>query len=113
MYNKSVPVLFRVSCLLTAFFALFIFASVFNCFNARSDRINLFSNITRNRWFIVIMAAILIIQILFVYLGGQVLRTAPLTASELLLTFFLAMAVFPADILRKLFWRLLFGKKGY
>ena len=99
--------------LLTAFFALFIFASVFNCFNARSDRINLFSNVTRNRWFIVIMVAILIIQILFVYLGGRVLRTAPLTYSELLLTLLLAMTVFPADILRKLVWRLLFGKKGY
>ena len=99
--------------LLTAFFALFIFASVFNCFNARTDRLSLFSSITKNRAFILIMAAILIIQIVFVYLGGQVLRTAPLTVSELLSTSLLALTVFPADLLRKLLWRGLFGKQGY
>lgn len=99
--------------LLTAFFALFIFASVFNCFNARTDRVKTFSHITKNRAFIVIMAAILAIQIVFVYLGGQVLRTVPLTARELLFTSLLALTVFPADILRKLLWRALFGKRGY
>lgn len=99
--------------LLTAFFALFIFASVFNCFNARTDRFGIFSDISRNKAFIVIMASILLIQIVFVYLGGQVLRTAPLTASELLLTSCLALAVFPADALRKLIFRWLFGKGGY
>ena len=99
--------------LLTAFFALFIFASVFNCFCARTDRLKLFANITKNRAFILIMAAILIIQIVFVYLGGSVLRTAPLTARELGLTSFLALTVFPADLLRKLLWRLLAGKRGY
>ncbi|MBR3685929.1 MAG: calcium-translocating P-type ATPase, PMCA-type [Clostridia bacterium] len=108
---------FRVSgdniYLLTAFFALFIFASVFNCFCARTDRIKLLANITKNRAFIGIMAAVLIIQILFVYLGGAVLRTAPLLAQELMTTFLLALLVFPADLLRKLLWRAIFGKKGY
>jgi hypothetical protein len=59
------------------------------------------------------MAAILIIQIAFVYLGGQVLRTAPLTAEELVLTSLLALTVFPADAIRKLIFRALFGKRGY
>ena len=99
--------------LLTAFFALFIFASVFNCFCARSDRVRLLANITQNRVFILIMATILLIQIVFIYLGGAVLRTAPLTAYELCLTSLLALTVFPADLLRKLLWRLLVGKKGY
>lgn len=99
--------------LLTAFFALFIFASVFNCFCARTDRLRLFANITKNRAFIFIMAAILAIQIVFVYLGGAVLRTAPLTAHELGLTSLLALSVFPADLIRKLIWRLLVGKRGY
>ena len=99
--------------LLTAFFALFIFASVFNCFCARTDRIKLLANITKNRAFIGIMAAVLIIQILFIYLGGAVLRTAPLTAAELGVTFLLSLLVFPADLLRKLIWRAFFGKKGY
>ena len=99
--------------LLTAFFALFIFASVFNCFCARTDRLRLLANITKNRAFIFIMAAILFIQILFVYLGGSVLRTAPLTPAELGLTSLLALTVFPADFIRKFLWRLIFGKKGY
>ena len=99
--------------LLTAFFALFIFASVFNCFCARSDRLRLLANITKNRAFILIMAAILVIQIVFVYLGGSVLRTAPLTPAELGLTSLLALTVFPADLVRKLVWRLIAGKKGY
>ncbi len=99
--------------LLTAFFALFIFASVFNCFCARTDRLSLLANITKNRAFILIMAAILIIQIVFVYLGGAVLRTAPLTPAELGITSLLALTVFPVDLLRKLVWRLLIGKKGY
>ena len=99
--------------LLTAFFALFIFASVFNCFCARTDRISLLSGITKNRAFIGIMASILFIQILFVYLGGSVLRTAPLLPRELFLTFAIAILVFPADLLRKLIWRVLGGKDGY
>lgn len=99
--------------LLTGFFALFIFASVFNCFNSRTDRLKLWSGITKNKTFILIMAAVLAIQIAFVYLGGEVLRTAPLTLRELLVTAAVALFVFPAELLRKLLFRLLFGKRGY
>ncbi len=96
--------------LLTAFFALFIFSSVFNCFNSRTDRLSLFAGISRNKAFLAIMGAVCTIQILFVYLGGSVLRTAPLTASELLYTMALSLLVFPFEFLRKLLRRL-FGKK--
>ncbi len=99
--------------LLTAFFAFFIFASVFNCFNARTDRLKIFAGLSRNRAFLGIMAAVLIIQILFVYLGGSVLRTAPLTAKELAVTSLLALSVFPAEILRKAFRRWRGKKEGY
>jgi len=92
--------------LLTAFFALFIFSSVFNCFNCRTDRLRLFSGLTKNKAFCLIMLAVLSIQILFVYLGGAVLRTAPLTTGELGLTFVLSLLVFPAEFLRKVIWRL-------
>ena len=99
--------------LLTAFFALFIFASVFNCFNARTDRLNILAGLSRNKGFCFIMMAILSVQILFVYVGGPVLRTAPLTADELKTTFLLALTVFPAELVRKL-WRRLSGKsEGY
>ena len=96
-------------CLLTAFFALFIFTSVFNCFNARTDRLRLFSGIGKNRGFIFIMLAVLCVQIAFVYLGGSVLRTTPLTLSELVFTMLVSLSVFPAELLRKLLWKI--GKR--
>ena len=109
--------IFRVSdgniCLMTGFFALFIFASVFNCFNARTDRLNLLSGIAKNKAFILIMSAVLALQVAFVYLGGSVLRTTPLTLRELAVTAALALLVFPAELVRKLIRRLFFGKQGY
>ncbi len=99
--------------LLTAFFALFIFSSVFNCFNARTDRLKLNAGLRKNRIFLCIMAAILIIQLIFVYLGGSVLRTAPLTLREMLLTMALSLSVFPADLIRKALWRLRGKHNGY
>ena len=113
--SKTVASLFRSSpdriYLLTAFFVLFIFSSVFNCFNTRTDRLKLTAGLWKNKAFLFIMSAILAIQIGFVYLGGAVLRTAPLTLRELLLTLSLSLSVFPAELCRKALWRLL-GKRG-
>ena len=100
-------------CLLTAFFALFIFTSVFNCFNARTDRLRLLAGIARNRAFLGIMLLVCTVQIAFVYLGGSVLRTMPLTLEELGFTLLVALAVFPAELLRKLLWRLRGHKDGF
>ena len=98
---------------LTAFFALFIFSSVFNCFNARTDRLKLTAGLRKNRVFLCIMVAILVIQLAFVYLGGSILRTAPLTPKEMLVTMLLSLAVFPADAIRKSIHRLLKKHGGY
>jgi len=98
-------------CLLTAFFALFIFASVFQCFNARTDRVRLFKGLARNRAFLLIMAAVAAVQIAFVYLGGAVLRTMPLSPRELLYTLAMAATVLPVGWLH-LIHRRLCGKKG-
>ena len=98
---------------LTAFFALFIFSSVFNCFNARTDRLKLTAGLRKNRVFLCIMIAILVIQLAFVYLGGTILRTAPLTPKEMLVTMLLSLAVFPADVIRKSIHRLFKKRGGY
>ena len=100
-------------CLLTAFFALFIFSSVFNCFGARTDRLRLFAGLRRNPVFLGIMMAVLSVQLLFVYLGGAVLRTMPLTRRELLVTMLVSLSVFPLEFVRKLLWRVFHGKGGY
>ncbi len=99
--------------LLTAFFALFIFAAVFNCFNSRTDRLNLFAGLSANRAFISIMTAVAAVQIGFIYLGGAVLRTAPLTARELAVSLAAAALVLPAELCRKLLWRACRGKRGF
>lgn len=100
-------------CLLTAFFAFFIFSSVLNCFCARTDRLNLFSDLGKNKIFLLIMLAVCAIQIAFIYLGGDVLRTMPLTPQELRVTLTIALFVIPADFVRKLLWRFFGNKNGY
>ncbi|MDR1664506.1 MAG: calcium-translocating P-type ATPase, PMCA-type [Clostridiales bacterium] len=91
--------------MLTAFFALFIFAGVFNSLNARTYRLNLFSHIAGNKMFIGIMLAISLIQILLIYYGGQVFRTAGLKAGEWVIVALMALTVVFFDLARKLVLR--------
>ena len=98
---------------LTAFFAFFIFAGVFNCFNARTDSLDMFKGLGRNKAFILIMIMVLTIQIGFVYLGGSVLRTVPLSTREIGFIMSLALLVFPADMVRKISRRLSGARGGY
>ena len=99
--------------LLTAFFALFIFTSVLNCFNCRSDRLSMLTGISKNPAFIAIMALICIVQIIFVYLGGSILRTMPLTLQELGFTLLLSLSVIPAEFLRRFVWRIMGKSNGF
>ena len=91
--------------LLTAFFGLFIFISIFNSFNARTHRLNLLSNLKKNKVFIIIILTILIIQVLLIYHGGNLFRTAGLTKIEFLTMFLLSATVIPVDWLRKAYLR--------
>ncbi|MBQ3015889.1 MAG: calcium-translocating P-type ATPase, PMCA-type [Clostridia bacterium] len=86
---------------LTGFYALFVFSGLFNCFNSRSERMSLFSNISKNKPFLLIMSTISVIQILMIYFGGEVFRSAPLTFRELLNVILLASTVIPFDMIRR------------
>ena len=88
--------------IMTAFFALFIFIGIFNCFNARTPRLNLFSNLSRNKVFIFIIGFIIIVQLYLIYYGGKLFRSYGLLPKELLITILLASTVVPVDGLRKL-----------
>lgn len=90
----------------TAFYALFIFAGIFNCFAARSDRLNLLSNIGKNKLFVLIMTLISTIQIFMIYYGGNIFRCIPLSAKELSFVIFLAFTVIPFDIIRRIVYKL-------
>ena len=117
LLSPSVASRFRYSSdgiyLLTAFFALFIFTSVLNCFNCRCDRMNMLSGISGNPTFIIIMLLILAIQLVFVYLGGSVLRTIPLIPSELIYTMLLSFTVIPFEFIRRTLWRIRGKKNGF
>ena len=86
----------------TAFYALFIFVGIFNCFGARSERLWLFSNISKNKLFILIMLAISVIQMFMIYYGGALFRCVPLTPNELWFAVSTAFAVIPFDITRRI-----------
>lgn len=94
--------------LMTAFFGLFIFISIFNSFNARTHRLNLLSHIFKNRIFIITIIFIVIVQILLIYYGGSLFRTFGLTIREFETMILLSMSVIPIDWIRKLYLR----KKG-
>ncbi len=96
---------------MTAFFALFIFCGVFNSFNARTPRINLLSHLSGNPMFVVIMAAVTAVQLLLIYFGGSLFRTAGLTFRELMVVTALSALVIPVDGIRKIILRRQRGKR--
>ena len=87
--------------LMTAFFGLFIFIGIFNSFNARTHRLNLFANILKNKVFIIIISFIIIVQLFLLYFGGNLFRTSGLTLKEFEIIILLSMTVIPIDFLRK------------
>lgn len=90
---------------MTAFFSLFIFMSIFNAFNARTERINIFSGITKNKVFIFIMSSIFLAQIYLIYKGGSLFRTYGLTIKELVFVLLLALSIIPVDMVKKIILR--------
>lgn len=89
--------------LMTAFFTLFIFTGIFNSFNARTSRINLFSDLSKNKIFIIIIIFIIIVQLGIIYFGGSMFRSYGLLPSELITTILLAGTVIPIDLCRKIY----------
>ena len=87
---------------MTAFFALFIFMGIFNSFNARTTRINILSNITKNKAFLIVTLIIIIVQLYLIYYGGELFRAFGLTLKEIQITILLAATVIPIDWIRKI-----------
>lgn len=91
--------------LMTAFFGLFIFMGIFNSFNARTHRLNLFAHLLKNKVFIITILFIAFVQIIMIYYGGTLFRTAGLTAKEFVIMLLFASTVVPIDWLRKVYLR--------
>ena len=87
--------------LLTGYFAFFILTAVFNAFNLRTDQLNLFDNILKNKGFLRAMSMIVIVQVTMVHFGGAVLRCYGLTLSEWLFVLALSSLIIPLGFIRK------------
>ena len=90
----------------TAFYALFIFSGIFNCFSARCSRLWLLSNISKNKPFVFIMLFISAIQVCMIYFGGSIFRCVPLLPYELSFVILLASSVIPFEMIRRLMYKL-------
>ena len=87
---------------LTAFFGLFVFMGIFNAFNTRTNKINLFYRIANNKVFLIVFLLVGIVQLYFIYYGGTLFRTYGLNVKELLLIIVLSFSVIPFDMIRKI-----------
>jgi len=86
---------------MTAFFGLFIFIGIFNAFNSRTKRINVFANLFKNKIFLFIILFVILVQIILIYHGGELFRTSGLNIMEFFLIIILSLTVIPFDWLRK------------
>ena len=93
--------------LTTAYFAFFIFIAVFNGFNARTEKLNLFDNLTKNKGFLTVFGIIALVQIAMTYIGvavpavGDILGCHGLNCTEWLFVLVLALSIIPIDLIRK------------
>lgn len=87
--------------LLTGFFAFFMFTAVFNSLNARTQRLNLLSHITKNKAFVSIMTIVIVIQSFLIYYGKAVFRAYGLSFTEFRIAFLFAFLIIPIDLMRK------------
>ena len=88
--------------ILTAFFGLIIFISILNSFAARTHRLNILANITKNKVFIGVIIFVILMQIYLIYHGGEMFRTNGLSINEFLIMFMFSLIVIPIDFIRKL-----------
>ena len=88
--------------LYTAFFGLFIFLAIFNAFNARTNRINVLSNLFKNKVFLFIIFMIGVIEVILLYYGGELFRTTGLTIYEFEIMILISLSIIPFDMIRKI-----------
>ena len=85
----------------SAVFATFMMAISFNGFNARTEHTNPFEHLGRNKNFLLVIGALLVLQFLFVTFGGAVLSVEPLSWTAWLVCLLIAFLIIPIDIIRK------------
>lgn len=85
----------------SALFATFMMAITFNGFNARTEHLNPFEGLGRNKNFLIVIISIFILQFVFVTFGGDVLSVESMPPFAWLICVIFAFLIIPIDMIRK------------
>lgn len=86
---------------MTARFAMLCFMAVFNGFCIRTEHINLFNGLSKNKLFGEIAIGIFAMAILLCTFVGDLIKVTPLDLSHWLVVILISLMVVPVDIIRK------------
>lgn len=86
---------------MTARFALLCFMAVFNGFNTRTDSLNLFNGISKNKLFVEIAISICVFTVLLCNVASSLVNTTALDITHWITIIILALMIVPVDFLRK------------
>ena len=95
IFNNNLDVL------LTGYFSFFVFTAVFNGFNVRSEGINILQNINENKGFLKVMGAIIVVQVILTFVGGEFFSCTPLNLAQWITVIIMALTIIPFDMIRK------------
>ena len=86
---------------ITARFALLCFMAVFNGFTIRTESVNLFKGLGKNKAFSVIAVGIMAITLFLCNIAGSFVQTTPLDLRHWITVIVVAFMIIPVDIIRK------------
>ena len=86
---------------MTARFALLCFMAVFNGFNIRTDHMNLFKGVRKNKLFLYIAVGICAMTVVLCGFAGTLIKATALDLNHWLVIIALAFMVIPVDLVRK------------
>lgn len=86
---------------MTARFALLCFMAVFNGFNIRTEHMNLFTELSKNKMFVYIAAGIFVGTILLCNFAENLVKVTALDLNHWIAVIILAFMVIPIDLVRK------------
>ena len=87
---------------MTARFALLCFMAVFNGFNIRTEHINLFNGIDKNKMFSAIAVGIFAMTFVLCNFAGNLVKVTALDLQHWMVILILSFMVIPVDLIRKI-----------
>ncbi|KAF9937659.1 hypothetical protein BGZ65_001230, partial [Modicella reniformis] len=95
----------------TMVFNTFVFLQIFNEINCRrlDNRLNIFSGIQHNNYFIVIFVIMVVFQVLIIEFGGAAFETESLNGTQWLICILLGLLAIPVGVIIRLIPEEIFG----